>query len=92
MTAFPWLVATNMIQRGCQLSVAERVIVALSMRPPAEAAVLWLRMRGDTYREIGWFLGISKDTAWRIIEGPIRQSVYSIIERATLVPETAMVS
>jgi hypothetical protein len=89
---FPMLVAKAILYQHCHTSVAARVFEALCELPERESTVLWLRMQGRSYSDIGALLEMNKGMVWKIIHGPVRRSVYSIIERSTAIPVTAGVS
>ena len=82
MTVFPLLVEREMLRRGCRLTVAEMVQRAIVDRSAKEAEALWLRIQGQSYDEIAETMGIHKATAWRIINGPVKHTIYSLIERS----------
>ena len=89
---FPFLVADAIRAAGCHQSVAEKIQLALEELPPDDSLVLWLRLQGRSYGDIGETLNMNKGQAWNIIHHRIKRSVYSIIEHSTAIPVTAMVS
>jgi hypothetical protein len=89
---FPLLIAQAIIQRKCHISIAARVYEALSTLSERDAEVLWLRMQGKSYGDIGCHMEMNKGMAWKIIHGPVKRSIYSVIERSTQLRETVAVS
>lgn len=89
---FPYLVADAIRQAGCHQSVAEKIQMALEELPPDDSIVLWLRLQGRSYRDIGETLGFSRMKAFRVIHNDLRNSIYSVIEHSTAIPVTAMLS
>ncbi len=89
---FPFLVANAIGKVGCHQSVAERVYLALCDLPEEDSKVLWFRLQGESYGRIAKIMDMNKGMVWKIINGPIKRSIYSVIEKSTLIPETAMVS
>lgn len=89
---FPFLVASHIRGAGCHHSVAEKIQLALQTLPEQDSIVLWMRLQGRSYQDIGEVMGMNKGNIWKIIHGPIRRSIYSVIERSTAIPATAMLS
>lgn len=87
---FPFLVASAIRQAGCHRSVAEKIQLALEELPQDDSIVLWLRLQGRSYRDIGETLGFSRMKAYRVIHNDLRNSIYSVIERSTSIPVSAM--
>ena len=89
---FPGLIAFHMVASGCHISVAEHVLRVLADKPEKHSAVLWMRMQGYNYSEIGNALNMGRGNVYNMINGPIRRTVYSIIERSTMLAETRAVN
>lgn len=89
---FPALVANAIAEAGCHASVAEKVYLALCELPSNDSMILWLRLQGRSYGDIGETLDMNKGRVWKIVHGSIKRSVYSIIEHSTAIPVTAMLS
>lgn len=83
MSIFPILVAQTMARNGVRYSIAHRVQEALEARTDTENMVFWLRLQGRNYADIADELRISKSMVWRMIHGPIRNAVYSVLEAGT---------
>ena len=89
---FPFLIANTILHAGCHQSVAEKVYHALCELPERDCIVLWMRLQGRSYSDIGALTELNKGSVWKIINGPVKRSIYSVIERSTMIPATAMVS
>lgn len=89
---FPAMIANKIQEAGCHASVAENVYHALCELPDNDCIILWLRLQGRSYGDIGETMEMNKGRVWKIIHGSIRKSVYSIIEHSTAIPATAMLS
>jgi hypothetical protein len=81
---YPILVAHEMLHQGCALSVAYKVKTAMESKTDDDALVLWLRMKGETYRSIGDMMGCSHVRVYRIVNNVLRNTVYSIIEKSVM--------
>ncbi len=92
MNAIPFLIVHSMLDQGCHQSVAERVFLLLQERSERQNEVLWLKMQGYGYQEIAAMIGINRGRAWHIINDTMRRSIYSVIERSTVLPATEAVS
>ena len=51
----------------------------MDQRSEDEGRVLWLKMQGHSYREIAEIMGLNQGSVWRVINHPIKRSVYSIL-------------
>lgn len=87
---FPYLIATTILHAGCHQSVASKVYDALCCLPEKDCIVMWLRIQGRSYGDIGELMDMNKGMVWKIVHGPVRRSVYSIIEHSTAIPVTSM--
>lgn len=87
MSDLPILVAHEMIHQGCRITVAEQVMKTMEARPDDDSIVLWLRLQGKSYREIGDLMGCSQTRIWRIVQNSLRNCIYSIIEHSTMCVE-----
>lgn len=85
MSDIPILIHNDMLHRGCQFSIAQKVQNTLSEQSQDAQLVFWLRMQGRSYRDIGGVMGCSHAKPFRIVHNVLRQSVYSILERATCI-------
>jgi DNA-directed RNA polymerase specialized sigma24 family protein len=82
---FLLLAEHDMLVRGCQYSVAEKVKEALANQPEEEHQALWMRINNATYQEIADATGSSKATVWRMVNVRLRRHVYSVLEAATFI-------
>ena len=80
---FPFLVAKHILHAGCHQSVAEKVYSSLCELPEKDSIVLWMRLQGRSYSDIAELVEINKGSVWRIINGPVKRCIYSVIERST---------
>ena len=79
------LIAYEILSKGCYLSTAENVKNAMEILTDRDNQILWLRIQGRSYGEIGSALRMNKGLVCKIVNTRIRRSIYSVIERATCI-------
>jgi len=72
----------SLAEYGCRTTVASQVHDAILSMSPRNQMMLWFRMMGMSYRQIGIVAHCNKGTAWRVVHGPVKCAVYSILEKA----------
>ena len=76
----PLLIARSMIEARCHYSIAERVMNATRSLPEQDGMILWLRMNGHSYKDIGEMLNVNQGSVWRVVNTRIKNQIYSILE------------